>query len=402
MTAQVLARTFGATILLALSWGAAAAEPIDTVLQWNEIAQQTVAPANPLVQSRTMAITQLAVLDALKAAQAAAAPPSSFDAAVMTAAHDALAALQPDAAAALDAALAAGLAKIAEGEPKIQGIAIGRTTAADLLTRRKGDGSDAKVAYDAASGAGAGVWVPTPPKFMPAFAVQWGSVAPFVLKTGDQFRPEAPAALDSTRYIADLHEVLEMGAATSSTRPSAMTDVAKFWVISAVQGWNPAARQASLAKKQTLLENARTFALLNVAMADALVACFDAKYTYKRWRPVTAIQAGIGDIKATADWLPLIVTPPHPSYPSAHACAAGAAQAVLERNFGPDGQALTLTSSAAPGVTFEYASFAEIADQIDNARVYGGIHTRQDQEAGRALGQKVGRYVWETSAQTTP
>jgi hypothetical protein len=150
---------------------------------------------------------------------------------------------------------------------------------------------------------------------MPAFGVQWGSVAPFVLKTGDQFRPGPPAALDSARYMADLHEVLEMGTAASSARPAAMTEVAKFWVISAVQGWNPAARQASLARKQTLLENARTFALLNLAMNDALIACFDAKYTYKRWRPVTAIRAGIGDIQATADWLPLIATPPHPSYP---------------------------------------------------------------------------------------
>lgn len=398
MAIQSVPRILGATVLLALSWAAAAAEPADVVLQWNEIAQQTVAPANPLAQSRGMAITQLAVLDALKAAQAAGAPPSSFDAAVMTAAHDALVGLLPDATATLDAALVAGLAKIAEGEPKKQGIAIGQTTAADLLARRKGDGSDAKIAYDAA--AGAGVWVPTPLKFMPAFGVQWGRVAPFVLKTGDQFRPEPPAALDSTRYMADLHEVLEIGAATSSARPAAMTDVAKFWVVSAVQGWNPAARQASLAGKQTLLENARTFALLNLAMNDALIACFDAKYTYKRWRPVTAIRAGIGDIQATADWLPLIATPPHPSYPSAHACAAGAAEAVLERSFGADGHALTLTSSAAPGVTFKYASFAAIADQIDNARVYGGIHTRQDQEAGRALGQKVGRYVWETLAQT--
>ena len=398
MAIRSVPRIFAATILLALSGGAAAAEPADAVLQWNEIAQQTVAAANPLVQARSMAITQLAVLDALRAAQAAGAPPSSFDAAVIAAAHDALVGLQPDAAAGVDAALATGLAKIAEGEPKKQGIAIGQTTAADLLAQRKGDGSDAKIDYDPT--AGAGVWVPTPPKFMPAFGVQWGSVAPFVLKTGDQFRPEAPAALDSTRYRADLHEVLEMGAAASSARPPAMTDVAKFWVISAVQGWNPAARQASLARKQTLLENARTFSLLNLAMNDALIACFDAKYTYKRWRPVTAIRAGIGDIKATADWLPLIVTPPHPSYPSAHACAAGAAQAVLERSFGADGHALMLTSSAAPGVTFEYASFAEIADQIDDARVYGGIHTRQDQEAGRALGQKVGRYVWETLAQT--
>jgi hypothetical protein len=147
---QISARAIGAASLILLAAAAPAADSADSVLRWNEIAQKTVAAADPLAQSRSMAITQLAVLDALKAAQAAGAPPSSFDAAVMTAAHDSLAALQPDALATLDSALATGLAKIPEGEPRKQGIAIGQTTAVDLLARRKGDGWDAKVAYDPA------------------------------------------------------------------------------------------------------------------------------------------------------------------------------------------------------------------------------------------------------------
>ncbi len=205
----------------------------------------------------------------------------------------------------------------------------------------------------------------------------------------------APNAYDSERYLAQLREVLEVGAASSTARPPEKTAAAKFWIGSAVQGWNPAARQAAVVARQTSLENARTLALLNVAIADALIACFDAKYTFNLWRPVTAIRTGIGDIKPMPDWLPLIATPPFPAYPSAHACAAGAAQEVLERRFGPDGQDIALTSSTAPGITFRYASFGGISDQIDDARVYGGIHTREDQAAGRALGKKVGRQVYD-------
>jgi hypothetical protein len=155
----------------------------------------------------------------------------------------------------------------------------------------------------------------------------------------------------------------------------------------------------STAKQQTLLANTQTLALLNVAIADALIACFDAKYTYNTWRPVTAIRTGLGGIGPVADWLPAIVTPPFPAYPSGHACAAGTAREVLERIFGPDGHAIELTSATAPGVTFRYASFKAIADQIDDARVYGGIHIREDQEVGGELGRKVGRFVYETLSQ---
>ncbi|HYG90974.1 MAG TPA: vanadium-dependent haloperoxidase [Azospirillum sp.] len=404
-----VSRSSGATLLVALSvvalsCTAASAEPADTALRWNEIAQQTVAPVNAYIQSRSMAITQLAVLEAVTRSvgskAVAKADTASPDAAVMAAAHAALLALRPDSAAALDAALDAELAKLEDGEPKTNGIAVGKAAAGDILARRKTDGWDAKVEYKLAGSPG--IWVPTPPNSAPALVPHWGKVTPFALKTSDQFRPGAPSSLDSARYLDDLREVLEMGAATSSKRPPEMTEAAKFWTISAVQGWNPAARQVSLANKRNLADNAHTLALLNVAMADALIACFDAKYTYNSWRPVTAIRTGVGDIKPVADWLPLIVTPPFPAYPSGHACAAGAAQEVLEHRFGPDRHAITLTSAAAPGVVFEYVSFKAIADQIDDARVYGGIHIREDQTAGRTLGKEVGRYVYETLAQAVP
>ena len=407
MTLNSVSRSFGATMLVALSCTAVSAEPADTVLRWNEIAQQTVAPANAYIQSRSMAIAQLAVLEAVERAVGAKTIATaktgaavSPEAAVMAAAHAALLALHPNSAAALDAALSAELGKLEAGEPKANGVTTGQAAAGDVLARRKTDGWDATVDYKPAGGLG--LWAPTPPNSAPALVPHWGKVTPFALKTSDQFRPGAPSSPDSARFLSDLREVLEMGAATSSKRPPEMIAAVKFWTISAVQGWNPAARQVSLASKRSLADNARTLALLNVAMADALIACFDAKYTYSSWRPISAIRSGIGDIKPIADWLPLIATPPFPAYPSGHACAAGAAQEVLERSFGPDHHAITLTSAAAPGVVFEYTSFKAVADQIDDARVYGGIHLREDQTAGRALGREVGRYVYETLTQPVP
>jgi hypothetical protein len=163
-----------------------------------------------------------------------------------------------------------------------------------------------------------------------------------------------------------------------------------------MQGWNPAARQVSAARRLTPAQNARTLALLNLAMADALIACWDSKFAHDTWRPVTAIHAGGHGVAADAGWTPLIVTPPFPAYPSGHACAGGAARAVLERLLGPGGHAITLSSPTALGVTFTYDSFKAIADQVDEARVAGGIHVRHDQTAGGELGRRVGEHVCRT------
>ena len=395
MMTQLRSRSLGAAILAGVSCSAPPTHAADLVLQWNEIGQHAVGPANAYIQSRSMAIMHLAILDAVTGATST--PPFSPDAAAMSAAHDVIRTLHPESAAVVEAALTAGLASILDGEPKVQGISRGRIAAAKMLERRKDDGWNATGSY--APGSGPGIWVATPPAHAPALLPHWGKVTPFALKTGDQFRPGAPAAIDSPRYLKELREVFEVGATNSSRRTPELTDAARFWQISGIQGWNPAARQVSTAKQQTLLANTQTFALLNVAIADALIACFDAKYTYNTWRPVTAIRAGLGGIGPVADWLPAIVTPPFPAYPSGHACAAGAAREVLERIFGPDGHAIELTSATAPGVTFRYASFKAIADQIDDARVYGGIHIREDQEVGGELGRKVGRSVYETLSQ---
>lgn len=379
----------------------ASAQSADVVLLWNEIAQQTVAPAAPPIQSRSLAVTHLAVLEALEevaggniANHADGASTAVQEAAVMAAAHEVLKTLHPDSAAVLDMALAEGLSGIADEAAVATGTAIGRAAADSILEQRGSDGWDAAPSYTPASGPG--VWVPTPPALAAAQFPHWGDLVPFALESGDQFRPGPPYGADSPEYQEELREVFEVGAVNSSLRSAELTEIAKFWSVSrGSSSWNAAARQLSAARGDQLLDNAYNLALLNVAIADAFIACFDAKYTYNLWRPVTAIHAGVGKIGPAADWLPLIATPGHPAYPSAHACVAGAAGTILERLFGPDGHDIVLTAEAMPDSEFRFDSLGAIADAIDDARVYGGIHTQQDQAAGRELGAKVALFVYD-------
>jgi hypothetical protein len=200
------------------------------------------------------------------------------------------------------------------------------------------------------------------------------------------------------RYAHDYREVMLVGRVDSPFRSQDRTDVALFYAAATpVQVWNSAARQASTAQGRTLSENARIFAQLAMAMADGLIASFDTKYHYNLWRPVTAIRNGDLDGNDATDrdpnWLPLIVTPAFPSYPSAHATVSNAARAVMERAFGKDGHDVTLTHPGAPGIVLDYRAWDEITDDIDDARVYGGIHFRFDQEAGSHQGRQVGKYI---------
>jgi len=389
-----------AATCLAAPGGAAA----DVVLEWNEIAQRTVAPVNPLLQSRSMAIVQVAVADAVGAvgggyaplvSRPPAAPGASAPAAAVAAAHTALVALHAAAAPSLAAAQAASLAAIADGPARAEGIRVGKAAAAAVLAARAADGWNGTATYAPANRPGR--WVPTPPGLAPALMPHWARVKPFVLTRADQFRAAPPPAVDSDAYAHDLREVLELGGAGSTRRTAQVTSAARFWIVSGMQGWNPAARQASAPKGQSLARNARLLALLNVAMADALIACWDSKYTYDTWRPVTVIRTGGAGVAADAGWTPLIPTPPFPAYPSGHACAAGAAEAVLDRLLGPSGHAIALTGATAEGVTFTYESFQAIADQVDEARVCGGIHLRHDQTAGRQLGRRVAEHVCRTA-----
>ena len=378
----------------------------DAVTDWNAIMEATVAapPTNPFFQARWGAIVQLAVFEAVNAVVGdyepylgtiTAPPGASPDAAAIAAAYRTLVTLRPGSAPALDAARAQSLAAIPDGPAKDAGIAVGEAAAAAMLLLRANDGWNAVVPYT--PGTDPGDWQPTPPLIAPALLPGWGLVTPFGLEEGSQFRAPPPPALHTGKYANDYNEVKLVGRIDSPFRPQDRTDVARFYAAATpIQTWNPAARQVSAAQGKTLSENARIFALLAMAMADGSIAVFDTKYFYNRWRPVTAIwNADLDDNRQTdpdPTWLPLIATPPFPSYSSAHATLSGAARAVLERAFGKHGLAITLTNPQL-GLVLNYTSWKQITDDIDDARVYGGIHFRFDQEAGAHQGRKVGKYI---------
>jgi hypothetical protein len=398
-----------AVMMLAITLAAAipSAAHADAVTDWNAIMQSTVsaAPTNPFYQARWSAIVQLAVFEAVNAIEGdyepylgiIDAPPwASPEAAAIVAAHRTLATLRPASAAALDAARAASLAAIPDGPAKDAGIDAGEEAAVLMLLLRSDDGWDDVVPYT--PGTEPGDWQPTPPAFAPASFTQWSQVTPFGIESGSQFRLPPPPALHTGAYAKAYNEVKLVGRFDSPFRPQDRTNVALFYAATTpVQVFNSAARQASAAQGVSLSKNARIFALLAMAIADASIAIFDTKYHYNFWRPVTAIRHADldGNDKTDPDpnWLPLITTPAFPGYASAHGTLSGAARAVLERAFGKDGMAITLTNPTLPTIVLHYTAWDQITDDISDARVYGGIHFRFDQDAGAHQGRAVGKYI---------
>jgi hypothetical protein len=381
----------------------------DVVLDWNTIMLSTLAGQNPYAQARFAAITQLAVFEAVNAITGEYTPylgtisapiGASAEAAAVAAAHTVLRNYFPGSAMSLDAARANSLAAIPDGPAKSAGIAVGEAAAAAMITARTNDGSTPPEFYLPPS-SNPGEWQTTPGcPGAGGILLHWRNVIPFGVQSASQFRSDAPPALTSSRYTRDYNEVKAVGDIDSTERPQDRADVAQFYsVVLAVAVWNPVASQVAIQRRTTLSENARVLALLNMAIADGGVTVQETKYHYVFWRPETAIRAGDtdGNPKTNPDssFMPFIVTPCFPSYPSAHASSSYAAREVLEHIYGRRPQSITLSSPALPGVTLQYTKFKEITDDIDDARVYGGIHYRFDQEAGADQGRRIGRYVYK-------
>jgi hypothetical protein len=377
----------------------------DAVVDWNRIMLTTVGGQNPFAQARLAAITQLAVFEAVNACVRRYEPylgtvvapfGASPEAAAIVAAHDVLVFYVPASAAALDAQRDQSLALIPEGQAKWNGISVGADAARALIELRANDGATPPETFLPNSNE-PGVWQPTPPGFGPGVLLHWRNLTPFGIDSADRFRSSPPPSLTSWRYARDHREVMARGSLDSADRPQSRTDVARFFAAaSAAHAWNMALQQVSVARKRSLPQNARTFALLNMAISDGLVASMETKYHYTFWRPVTAIRGG--DVEGNpltdvdAGWTPLITTPSFPSYPSAHASASYAARRIAETFFGRH-QTFTITHPAVPDVVLEYRTFADLTHDIDDARVYGGIHFRFDQEAGAVQGEQVGRHI---------
>lgn len=379
----------------------------DAVLDWNRIMLATISGQNPFAQARFAAITQLAVFEAVNACTGDHEPylgtviapwGASARAAAVTAAHGVLKHYFPGSAATLDAARAESLAAIRDGRRKDGGIAVGEAAAAAMIALRANDGSAPPETFVPAT-TDPGVWQPTPPVFGPGILLHWRNVTPFGIQSSDQFRSDPPPALTSNKYRKSYKEVKEVGAIDSADRPQDRTDVARFFsVATAPYVWNTAARQVSAAQGRSLSENARAFALINMALSDGLVSSMETKYFYIFWRPVTAIRGGDTDGNPHTDpdagWTPLVTTPAFPSYPSAHASASYAGRTVVDRILGRRGHVITLSHPGIPDVTLQYTTFHDITDDIDDARVYGGIHFRFDQEAGAVQGRRVGAHIY--------
>ncbi|HKA28064.1 MAG TPA: vanadium-dependent haloperoxidase [Candidatus Binatia bacterium] len=383
----------------------------DVVLDWNVITMSTVSGENPFAQARFVAITHVAVFEAVNAITGddepylgtiTAPPGASAEAAVVAAADGVLENYFPSSAASLDAARTESLAAIPDGQSKDDGISVGEAAAAAMIANRASDGSAPPQFYTPPS-ANPGEWQLTPG--CPAaggILLQWRNVTPFGVQSSDQFRPGPPPALTSGKYTNDYNEVKRVGALDSTERPQDRADVARYFAAApAPHVWNQALRQVSVAESTSLSENARAFALLNMAISDALVSVMETKYHYVFWRPITAIRAGDSDDNPRTEpdpvWTPFIVTPCFPSYPSAHASASNAARTIAEKIFGSGPHDITLSHPAVPDVILHYTRFQQITDDIDDARVYGGIHFRFDQEVGGRLGRRVGSYVYRNN-----
>ena len=381
----------------------------DVVLEWNARTLSTLSTQSPFAAARFAAITQLAVFEAVNAITGDYDPylgtivapgDASTEAAAAAAAHGVLTSYFPGRAMELDAALALSLATIPDGPAKTAGVAVGVAAATAMVALRANDGSTVPQFYPPLS-TEPGQWQRTPvcPAAGGAF-LHWRNVLPFGVPAIDQFRLGPPPALNSGRYAKDYAEVKAVGAIDSVLRPQDRADVALIFGLGLTPAaWaNSAARQIAAVRSDSLAENARALALLNMALSDATVAAFDTKYHYNFWRPETAIRAGSLDDNAKTDedaaFEPFVFTPCFPGYPSAHASVSYAASEVLERLYGPSGHDISFSTPVVAGVTLHYSAFKRIVEDIDDARVFGGIHFRFDQEEGAHQGKSVGAYVY--------
>ncbi len=408
-------RTFGLCMLMATLLFEPAVAKADSVLDWNVIAVDTAVAngQNPFAQARFAAIVQVAVFEAVNAITGDYRPylgsivaphGASADAAAVQASYRVLRTYFPASASNLDAALANSLALIPDGQAKIDGIATGDAAAMALIALRANDGSS-PAQFKTPGPPVPGEWQATPscPKvngIASGIAFQWQNVTPFGIRSAKEFLLGPPPALASNKYAKTYNEVMTVGSLDSTERPPDRSDVATYYAAtSPTQAFNQAARQIAQEQRRTLSENARALALINMAINDSLVAAFFNKYHYNFWRPETAIRAGDTDgnrkTDPDPDWLPFIVTPCFPSYPSNHGSAANAAAAVMRRLYGEAGHSMTLSNPAVPTIVLQYTSFRQITDDISDARVYGGIHFRTDQDAGALLGLIVGKAVYK-------
>jgi hypothetical protein len=401
-------KTIGIAVLLFASSGTPSARA-DVVLDWNMIGAELPIAAPP-VMARVLAAMHGAMHDAINSIDPRYQPyrfpvtapeGASKEAAAAAAAHGVLVSLVPAQKASFDAALNTSLAKIPDGQPKTDGIAVGKAVAEKMVSWRKADGFDAKATDN--PGTAAGVWQRTPPTMAAGGLPQLGAVTPFSLKSAGQFEAKARPGLASAEFARDYNEIKKLGGRNSTERTAEQTAIAIFWVGNEIPHWSAAARTAATARRLSINENARLFALMNMAGADAAIAAFKIKYSTNYWRPITAIRNGAaaanGAITADPNWEPLTVTPNHPEFPSGHCIVSGAYAQVLRDFFQSDEIQFTYIYPPAlgQGLMRTYTSFSQMTKEVEDARVFSGIHFRSTDEESTELGRKIGAHVIASS-----
>ncbi len=375
------------------------------VLFWNSRTLRAIqikgTPAP--IAARHLALVHAAIYDASNAVSRSHGPflvdvrptaATSSDAAVASAASEVLVSLYPAQGDDLRQTLTDSLARLPDGPAKDSGVSLGRFVGQEVVRKRAGDGADHSVGLTLANRPG--VWRPTPPDYRPPLVPHWGKVSFFALPSADCMQPPAPPALTSAEYAAALKEVRELGSKDKSTRTADQTEIARFWEGGAGTStppghWNRIAQTLARDRKLSEAETARLFALLNAALADAAVCCWDCKYKYALWRPIQAIREA--DADRDPAWEPLLATPPFPTYTSGHSTFSGAAETVLAGYFGTDRVPFTIGSEGLPGVSRSFAGFRSAAEEAGRSRIYGGIHFEFDNSAGLTLGREIGNHV---------
>lgn len=390
----------------------------DEVTEWNENMFTAVftARTSPLFTIRVTALVQAAVFDAVNGVYRRYTPVhvppeapngASARAAVVQAAYASLLNLYPAQKATLDAQLVASLAELNDepggvfGQSVQRGAAWGQYVADKIWAWRSADGITPNPP-PFLGGTNIGQWRPTPPGLLSGAGPQFAYMTTWVIPSREAFRPPGPPALGTLQYAADVNESQLMGRDSSAARTADQTLFSIFWNGNTAGFWNRTAIQVAERYDLSLLEKARVLALMNLAEADAVLCCWEAKYTHVYWRPITAIAFGDFDgnpaTSGDASWNPLLITPNHPEYPSGHSSASGASAEVLGNLFG-DATQFSVTSELTPGVTRYYSSFSAAVDEVRDARVFGGIHFRSACQDGQAMGRKVAQYVLDNALQ---
>ncbi|MDD5064445.1 MAG: phosphatase PAP2 family protein [Phycisphaerae bacterium] len=383
----------------------------DSVLEWNNIALEAIKQESlsPPVATRALAILHCAIFDSMNAIEGqyisynsspVVAPGASAKAASVSAAFNTLSNLLPNQASTFLNKYNSDIASLGPGQSVNDGIATGLTVASEMLDLRSNDGSNNNFIYN--GGTDPGEWRPTPPNYEPSLLPLWGSVTPFAIQSGSQFRPAGPPDLSSPEYTAAYNEVKDYGAVNSSLRTPDQTEIAYFWAdgvgtYTPPGHWNKIAQTAAAQLSWSEYDNARAFALLNISLADAAISAWDAKHEFLFWRPITAVREGENDTNpltvGDTDWLPLLSTPPFPEYTSGHSTFSGAAAEVLAGLVGYDNFAFVTDSNGLPGVYRSFDSFSEAAIEAGESRIYGGIHFDFSDYTGRDFGAALSDYV---------